>query len=124
LVARDKGAVDHRCSGGLFCAAQRKFAILHFAGRRALDIEGLGDKLVDQLVDAGIPGRTDEAVGERARRHLPRERVLAPARAEEKDVHASLPESRGRRCVARPDLAVSGGRAMRSTVCLPAPPLV
>ena len=53
-VAREKGGVDHRCEGGLFCAAQRKFAILHFAGRRALDIEGLGEKIVDQLVDAGI----------------------------------------------------------------------
>ena len=54
LVVREKGGVDHRCSGGLFCAAQRKFAILHFAGRRALDIEGLGDKIVDQLVDSGL----------------------------------------------------------------------
>jgi len=53
LVVREKGGVDHRCSGGLFCAAQRKFAILHFAGRRALDIEGLGEKIVDQLVDTG-----------------------------------------------------------------------
>ena len=53
-VAREKGGVDHRCTGGLFCAAQRKFAILHFAGRRALDIEGLGEKIVDQLVDAGL----------------------------------------------------------------------
>ncbi|MGH8851197.1 MAG: NAD-dependent DNA ligase LigA [Casimicrobiaceae bacterium] len=43
-----------RCSGGLVCPAQRKQALLHFAGRRAMDIEGLGDKLVDQLVDAGI----------------------------------------------------------------------
>jgi DNA ligase (NAD+) len=43
-----------RCSGGLVCPAQRKQALLHFASRRALDIEGLGDKLVDQLVDAGI----------------------------------------------------------------------
>ncbi|NMG73946.1 NAD-dependent DNA ligase LigA [Aromatoleum diolicum] len=43
-----------RCSGGLFCPAQRKQALLHFAGRRAMDIEGLGDKLVEQLVDAGI----------------------------------------------------------------------
>jgi DNA ligase (NAD+) len=53
-VAREKGGVDHRCTGGLFCPAQRKQAILHFAQRRALDIEGLGDKLVDQLVDEGI----------------------------------------------------------------------
>ena len=53
-VVREKGGVDHRCSGGLFCAAQRKQAILHFAGRRAMDIEGLGDKLVEQLVDGGV----------------------------------------------------------------------
>jgi DNA ligase (NAD+) len=43
-----------RCSGGLFCAAQRKQALLHFAQRRALDIEGLGEKIVDQLVDQGL----------------------------------------------------------------------
>ena len=53
-VLREKGGIDHRCSGGLFCSAQRKQALLHFAGRRALDIEGLGDKLVDQLVDGGL----------------------------------------------------------------------
>jgi DNA ligase (NAD+) len=53
-VAREKGGVDHRCTGGIFCAAQRKFAILHFAGRRSLDIEGLGEKIVDQLVDTGL----------------------------------------------------------------------
>ncbi len=52
-VLREPGGVDHRCTGGLFCAAQRKQALLHFAGRRALDIEGLGDKLVDQMVDGG-----------------------------------------------------------------------
>ncbi len=53
-VVREKGEANHRCSGGLFCAAQRKEAILHFAARRAMDIEGLGDKLVDQLVDSGV----------------------------------------------------------------------
>ena len=53
-VLRERGGMDHRCTGGLFCAAQRKQAMLHFAGRRAMDIEGLGDKLVDQLVDAGV----------------------------------------------------------------------
>jgi DNA ligase (NAD+) len=53
-VVRERGGMDHRCSGGLFCGAQRKQAILHFAGRRAMDVEGLGDKLVDQLVDGGV----------------------------------------------------------------------
>lgn len=53
-VAREKGGIEHRCTGGLYCPAQRKQALLHFAGRRAMDIEGLGDKLVDQLVDSGL----------------------------------------------------------------------
>ena len=53
-IAREEGEVDWRCSGGLFCPAQRKQAILHFAQRRTLDIEGLGDRIVDQLVDAGL----------------------------------------------------------------------
>ncbi len=51
---RERGGMDYRCSGGLFCPAQRKQALLHFASRRAMDIEGLGDKLVDQLVDSGL----------------------------------------------------------------------
>lgn len=53
-VVREKGEANHRCTGGLFCPAQRKEAILHFAARRAMDIEGLGGKLVDQLVDGGV----------------------------------------------------------------------
>ena len=53
-AVREEGEVDHRCTGGLFCGAQRKQAILHYAQRRAVDIEGLGDKLVEQLVDAGV----------------------------------------------------------------------
>ena len=53
-AVREEGEVDYRCSGGLFCTAQRKQAILHFAQRRAVEVEGLGDKLVDQLVDSGV----------------------------------------------------------------------
>jgi DNA ligase (NAD+) len=53
-AVREEGEADYRCTGGLFCSAQRKQAILHFAHRRAVDIEDLGDKLVEQLVDAGL----------------------------------------------------------------------
>jgi len=53
-AVREEGEVDYRCSGGLFCGAQRKQALLHFAQRRAVEIEGLGDKLVEQMVDAGV----------------------------------------------------------------------
>ena len=53
-VIRIEGEAAARCSGGLYCPAQRKQAVRHFASRRAMDIEGLGDKLVDQLVDAGL----------------------------------------------------------------------
>jgi DNA ligase (NAD+) len=53
-VARSEDEAVARCTGGLFCPAQRKQSLLHFAGRRAMDIEGLGDKLVDQLVDGGV----------------------------------------------------------------------
>jgi DNA ligase (NAD+) len=53
-VVRETGETEYRCTGGLFCPAQRKEAILHFAARRAMDIEGLGGKLVEQLVDAGV----------------------------------------------------------------------
>ena len=50
---REEDEADYRCSGGLYCPAQRKQALLHYAQRRAVEIEGLGDKLVDQLVDSG-----------------------------------------------------------------------
>ncbi|OZI61697.1 NAD-dependent DNA ligase LigA [Bordetella genomosp. 11] len=50
-IERPEGEAIARCTGGLFCAAQRKQTLLHAAGRKALDIEGLGEKLVDQLVE-------------------------------------------------------------------------
>jgi DNA ligase (NAD+) len=53
-VVRDEDEKDHRCGGGLVCPAQRRQALLHFASRRAMDIEGLGDKLVEQLVGEDI----------------------------------------------------------------------
>jgi DNA ligase (NAD+) len=53
-IVREEGEAAWRCTGGLFCPAQCKEALIHFASRRALDIEGLGDKLVEQLVDSGL----------------------------------------------------------------------
>ena len=53
-IERLEGEAVARCSGGLFCGAQRKQALIHFAHRRALDIEGLGEKIVDQLVDQNL----------------------------------------------------------------------
>ena len=53
-AVREEGEADYRCTGGLFCSAQRKQAILHFAQRRAVEVEGLGDKLVDQLVERDV----------------------------------------------------------------------
>jgi len=53
-VVRGEDEAIARCSGGLFCPAQRKQALLHFASRRAMDIEGLGEKLVDQLVERDL----------------------------------------------------------------------
>ena len=53
-VVREEGEAAARCSGGFVCAAQRKEALRHFASRRALDIEGMGEKLIDQLVERGM----------------------------------------------------------------------
>ena len=54
VAVREEGEADYRCTGGLFCSAQQKQALLHFAHRRAVEIEDLGEKIVDQLVDAGL----------------------------------------------------------------------
>jgi len=53
-VVKNEDEAAYRCSGGLYCAAQRKQALLHFASRRAMNIEGLGERLVDQLVDRDV----------------------------------------------------------------------
>jgi DNA ligase (NAD+) len=52
-VERIESEAVYRCTGGLYCPAQRKQALLHYASRRAMDIDGLGEKIVDQLVDGG-----------------------------------------------------------------------
>lgn len=53
-VVREEGEAIARCTAGLFCSAQRKEAIRHFASRRAMDIQGLGEKLIDQLVELAL----------------------------------------------------------------------
>jgi DNA ligase (NAD+) len=53
-VVKAEGEAVLRCTGGLFCGAQRKEAIKHFSSRKALDVDGLGDKLVEQLVDENL----------------------------------------------------------------------
>lgn len=53
-VSRPSDEAVARCTGGAVCPAQRKQALMHFASRRAMNIEGLGDKLIDQIVDAGL----------------------------------------------------------------------
>lgn len=62
-VIRPEGEAVARCTGGLFCSAQRKEALRHFASRRALDIQGLGESLIDQLVDTGLVKSPDDLYG-------------------------------------------------------------
>lgn len=59
IVYEGEGIIA-RCSGGLICPAQRKQAIKHFVSRRAMDVDGLGDKIVDQLVDLGLVERVSD----------------------------------------------------------------
>lgn len=80
-----------RCTGGLVCPAQRKASLLHFASRRAMDIEGLGDKLVDQLVDGGLVHTPADLYA------LTVERLAGLERMAEKsaqNVHAAIAKSR------------------------------
>ncbi|PXY90479.1 NAD-dependent DNA ligase LigA [Gilliamella apis] len=51
IIVRDEGQAISRCAGGLICQAQRKEALKHFVSRRAMNVEGLGDKIIEQLVD-------------------------------------------------------------------------
>ena len=74
-VRRIEGEVVARCTGGLVCAAQRKESLKHFASRRAMDIEGLGDKVVEQLVDAGLVHDASDLYGLGAERLAALERM-------------------------------------------------
>jgi len=53
-VAREDGESVARCTGGLFCSAQQKQAVAHFVSRKAMNIDGLGDKLIEQAIDSGL----------------------------------------------------------------------
>lgn len=77
-VMRPEGEVIARCSAGQFCPAQRKEAIRHFASRRAMDIEGLGEKWIDLMVDAGLLTSTADIY------RLTREQLLSLPRMAEK----------------------------------------
>ncbi|MBI1943300.1 MAG: NAD-dependent DNA ligase LigA [Betaproteobacteria bacterium] len=77
-VVRLPGEAATRCSGGLYCQAQRKQSLLHFAGRRAMDIEGLGEKLVEQLVDRDLVRSPADLYG------LPQETLAGLERMAEK----------------------------------------
>ena len=83
-AVREDGEADYRCTGGLFCSAQRKQAFLHFAQRRAVEIDALGEKLVDQLVDAGLVHTLPDLY------RLTREQLIALDRMAEKSANNLL----------------------------------
>jgi DNA ligase (NAD+) len=85
-VERDEDEAVARCTGGLFCAAQRKQSIMHFASRRAMDIEGLGEKLVEQLVEAGLVDSVADLYS------LDRDQLIALERMGEKSADNLLAE--------------------------------
>jgi DNA ligase (NAD+) len=85
-VERDEGEAAFRCTGGLFCAAQRIRSIQHFVSRKALDIEGLGEKLVEQLVEAGLVHSVADIYG------LERDQLIALERMGEKSADNLLAE--------------------------------
>ncbi|MBK9130559.1 MAG: NAD-dependent DNA ligase LigA [Gammaproteobacteria bacterium] len=90
-VVRPEGEVVAHCSGGLYCPAQRKQAIHHFAARRAMDIDGLGEKLIDQLVERGLVESPADLYG------LTQEQLAALDRMAEKsaaNLHAAIEHSK------------------------------
>jgi DNA ligase (NAD+) len=92
-VLRLEGEAVARCTNGLACPAQRRQAILHFAGRRAMDIEGLGDKLVEQLVDRGLVRTPADLYGLRQEPLAGLERMAEKSAA---NLVAAIDASRGR----------------------------
>ena len=84
VVERESGEAVNRCMGGLICAAQQKAAIKHFVSRKAMDIDGLGDKLVDQLVEEGLIENVADLY------HLQKEELCALPRMGEKSADKVL----------------------------------
>jgi DNA ligase (NAD+) len=74
-VERPEDEAIARCSGGLFCPAQQKEALKHFVSRRAMDVEGLGDKWIEQLVDQGLIRSSADLYGLKKEDLLPLERM-------------------------------------------------
>ena len=90
-ILRLPNEVAHRCTGGLYCPAQRMGAILHFASRRAMDIRGLGEKLVAQLVEQGLVKTVADLY------HLDRDTLLALPRMGDRSAQKLLDEIAGSR---------------------------